>query len=127
EMGSATQDHNGGSIEFGPDGFLYLGMGDTGPQRDPQVHGQNLNILWGKILRLDVDHADGGRAYDIPKDNPFVKRSNVRPEIWAYGFREPWRISFDRVTGDLWVGDVGQDRVEEITLVRAGENHGWNV
>lgn len=127
EMGSATQDHNGGSLEFGPEGFLYLGMGDTGPQGDPQGHGQDLSILWGKILRLDVNRADGDLAYGIPKDNPFVGRPGVRPEIWAYGFREPWRISFDRVNGDLWVGDVGQDRVEEIALVRSGENHGWNV
>jgi putative heme-binding domain-containing protein len=127
EIPAVTQDHNGGALAFGPDGFLYFGMGDSGPQRDPQGHGQNLNTLLGKILRLDVDHADEGRAYSVPKDNPFMNRPGVKPEIWAYGFREPWRMSFDRVTGDLWVGDVGQDRVEEITLVRAAENHGWNV
>jgi glucose/arabinose dehydrogenase len=127
EMGAVTQDHNGGSIVFGPDGFLYLGMGDTGPQRDPQGHGQDLSILLGKMLRLDVDRAEGGRAYGIPPSNPFVGRDGVRAEIWAYGFREPWRFSFDRANGDLWVGDVGQDRVEEISLVRRGENLGWNV
>jgi putative heme-binding domain-containing protein len=127
EIGSATQDHHGGALGFGADGFLYFGMGDTGPQRDPQGHGQDLNTLWGKILRLDVDHSDGGRAYAIPSDNPFLGRSDAKPEIWAYGFREPWRLSFDRPTGNLWVGDVGQDKVEEVTIVRRGENHGWNV
>jgi putative heme-binding domain-containing protein len=127
EIGSVTQDHNGGALGFGADGYLYFGMGDTGPQRDPQGHGQNLNTLWGKILRLDVDRSEGELAYGIPKDNPFVGRADVKPEIWAYGFREPWRLSFDRPTGDLWVGDVGQDRVEEVGIVRAGENHGWNV
>jgi len=127
EIGSVTQDHHGGSIVFGPDGYLYLGMGDTGPQGDPQGHGQDLNVFWGKILRLDVDRTEGDLAYGIPKNNPFVARNDARPEIWAYGFREPWRFSFDSITGDLWLGDVGQDRVEEISLVRAGENYGWNV
>ena len=127
EIGSVTQDHHGGTIEFGPDGYLYLGMGDTGPQRDPQGHGQNLNVFWSKILRLDVDRTEGAKAYGIPRDNPFVGRTNVLPEIWAYGFREPWRFSFDLVTKDLWVGDVGQDRVEEVGIVRRGENHGWNI
>lgn len=127
EVGSVTQDHHGGSIVFGPDGFLYLGMGDTGPQRDPQGHGQDLGVFWSKMLRLDVDQTEGKRSYAIPKDNPFLGRPNVLPEIWAYGFREPWRFSFDSLTGDLWVGDVGQDRVEEISMVRAGENMGWNI
>jgi len=81
----------------------------------------------GKILRIDVDHTDAGLPYAIPVDNPFRDRPDVRPEIWASGFREPWRFSFDTVTGDLWVGDVGQDRVEEVAIVRRGENHGWNV
>jgi glucose/arabinose dehydrogenase len=124
---AVTQDHTGGAIAFGPDGFLYIGMGDTGPQNDPQGHAQDMNLLLGKILRIDVDHTENGRAYKIPKSNPFRKRTGVRPEIWACGFREPWRISFDPVTGDLWVGDVGQDHFEEVTLARAGENHGWNV
>jgi len=127
EIDAVTQDHTGGAILFGPDGYLYLGMGDTGPQRDPQGHGQDLNVLWGKILRIDVDRTNGATAYNIPKDNPFAGKPNVRPEIWAYGFREPWRASFDPTSSELWVGDVGQDRIEEVTLVRKGENHGWNV
>jgi putative heme-binding domain-containing protein len=127
KVASATQDHSGGCIGFGPDGFLYIAMGDTGPQQDPQGHGQDLTTHLGKILRLDVDHADAGLGYAIPADNPFRGRLDARPEIWAYGFREPWRFSFDPATGDLWVGDVGQDRVEEVGIVRRGENHGWNV
>ncbi|MEO8353860.1 MAG: PQQ-dependent sugar dehydrogenase, partial [Chthoniobacteraceae bacterium] len=127
KVASTTQDHSGGCIAFGPDGFLYIAMGDTGPQQDPQGHGQDLSTHLGKILRIDVDHADDGLAYSIPADNPFRDRSDARPEIWAYGFREPWRFSFDPVTRDLWVGDVGQDRVEEAAIVRRGENHGWNV
>jgi len=124
---SVTQDHSGGLVAFGPDGFLYLGMGDTGPQQDPQGHGQDMQLLLGKILRIDVDHRDAALPYAIPADNPFRGRTDARPEIWALGFREPWRFSFDSLTGDLWVGDVGQDRVEEVTIVRRGENHGWNV
>ena len=127
KIASVTQDHNGGSIGFGPDGFLYFGMGDTGPQRDPQGHGQDMSILLGKLLRIDVDHSDGSLGYAIPADNPFVGKDGVRPEIWAYGFREPWRISWDSKTKDLWLGDVGQDRIEEVGIVRRGENHGWNV
>jgi glucose/arabinose dehydrogenase len=127
QVASTTQDHSGGCIEFGPDGFLYIAMGDTGPQQDPQGHGQDLTTHLAKLLRIDVDHPDSGLPYSIPADNPFRERPGVRPEIWAFGFREPWRFSFDRLTGDLWVGDVGQDRVEEVTIVRRGENHGWNV
>ena len=122
-----TQNHTGGCIEFGPDGFLYLGMGDTGPQEDPNGHGQNMQLLLGKILRLDVDRRSAALPYAIPSDNPFRNRAGVRPEIWALGFREPWRFSFDPQNGDLWVGDVGQYRVEEVAIVRPGENHGWNV
>lgn len=124
---SVTQDHSGGCIEFGPDGYLYLAMGDTGPQQDPNGHGQNLQLFLAKILRIDVDKRDDGLPYAIPPDNPFVDRTDARPEIWALGFREPWRFTFDALTGDLWVGDVGQDRVEEVAIVRRGENHGWNV
>ncbi len=127
EVAATTQDHTGGCIGFGPDGFLYIAMGDAGPQQDPQGHGQDLTTHLGKILRIDVDHADAGLPYAIPADNPFRNRSGVRPEIWAYGFREPWRFSFDSLTGELWVGDVGQDRVEEVAIVRRSENHGWNV
>jgi putative heme-binding domain-containing protein len=124
---SVTQDHNGGSIGFGPDGFLYFGMGDTGPQRDPQGHGQDMSMLLGKLMRIDVDGRDAGLGYAVPADNPFVGKEGIRPEIWASGFREPYRLSWDSKTGDLWVGDVGQDRIEEVSIVRRGENHGWNV
>ena len=127
KMVSATQDHSGGCTQFGPDGFLYIGMGDTGPQQDPHGHGQDLTTLLGKIMRIDVDRADDGRPYAIPADNPYRGQPDARPEIWASGFREPWRFTFDAITGDLWVGDVGQDRVEEVAIVRRGENHGWNV
>ncbi len=124
---TVTQNHTGGCIEFGPDGYLYLGMGDTGPQQDPNGHGQNLGLWLGKMLRIDVDHQDPGLAYAIPADNPLRGKAGARPEIYAWGFREPWRFTFDPANGDLWVGDVGQNRVEEVTLVRRGENHGWNV
>jgi putative heme-binding domain-containing protein len=119
--------HNGGHLAFGPDGFLYVGMGDTGPQEDPRGHGQDLGVLLGKMLRLDVDHAEGDRPYAIPRDNPFRNRPGALPEVWARGLREPWRFGFDPATGDLWVGDVGQGQYEEVTILRAGENHGWNV
>lgn len=122
-----TQNHTGGCLEFGPDGLLYIGMGDTGPQQDPNGHGQDMALLLGKMLRIDVDRRDAGLPYAIPADNPFRAQPGARPEIWAVGFREPWRFSFDPLTNDLWVGDVGQDRVEEIAIVRRGENHGWNA
>ena len=122
-----TEIHNGGHLAFGPDGFLYVGMGDTGPQGDPRGHAQDLATLLGKLSRIDVDHAEGGRSYAIPADNPFRGQPAARPEIWSLGFREPWRFSFDPPTGDLWVGDVGQGLYEEVTIVRSGENHGWNV
>lgn len=126
-MDAVTNVHYGGCLQFGPDGFLYVGMGDSGPQGDPEGHSQNLGLMLGKMLRFDVDHQDPGKAYAIPCDNPFVGQAGVRPEIWAYGLREPWRFSFDPVTKDLWVGDVGQDLFEEIHIVRRGENYGWNV
>jgi putative heme-binding domain-containing protein len=124
---STTQDHSGGCINFGPDGYLYIAMGDTGPQNDPQGHGQDMRTQLAKILRIDVDHTGKDLPYAIPSDNPFRGQTNVCPEIWASGFREPWRFSFDSLTGDLWVGDVGQDRIEEVSMVRRGENMGWNV
>jgi len=124
---SVAEDHSGGCLQFGPDGFLYIVMGDTGPQNDANGHAQNLQLLLGKLLRIDVDRTEGGLAYAIPADNPFRGRADARPEIWAYGFRNPWRFSFDPVTGDLWAADVGQDRVEEVDLVHRGENYGWNV
>ena len=127
KIASVAEDHSGGCLDFGRDGFLYLVMGDTGPHHDPNGHAQNLGILLGKVLRIDVDHPDAGKAYGIPSDNPFVRQAGVRPEIWAYGLRNPWRFSFDRGTGDMWLADVGQDRVDEVDLIRRGENYGWNV
>lgn len=124
---SGAEHHNGGCIEFGPDGFLYLGMGDSAPNFDPQGFAQDLRLLYGKMLRLDVDRRDPGLAYAIPRDNPFVNRRDARPEIWALGLREPWRFSFDPVTGDLWAADLGQERGDEVDLVRRGENYGWNA
>lgn len=124
---SVAEDHSGGCLQFGPDGFLYIVMGDTGPHNDPNGHAQNLQQLLGKLMRIDVDRTEGDLAYAIPVDNPFRGRTDARPEIWAYGFRNPWRFSFDPVTGDLWLADVGQDRVEEVDIVHRGENYGWNV
>ncbi|RPI84306.1 MAG: hypothetical protein EHM42_07630, partial [Planctomycetaceae bacterium] len=123
-----TDLHWGGMIAFGPDGYLYIGAGDAGPQEDPEGHGQDLKVLNGSILRIDVDRQDGGRPYAIPELNPFrYAAPPIRPEIWASGFRNPWRFSFDPATGDLWVADIGQNLFEEVSIARAGENHGWNV
>ncbi|MEO8427224.1 MAG: PQQ-dependent sugar dehydrogenase [Verrucomicrobiota bacterium] len=124
---SVAEDHGGGCLQFGPDGFLYLAMGDTGPHNDPNGHAQNMQLLLGKMMRIDVDHTEAGKEYAIPNDNPFRGKADVRPEIWAFGFREPWRFCFDPVTDALWLADVGQDRVEEVDIVRRGENYGWNV
>lgn len=123
-----TDLHWGGMLAFGPDGYLYIGAGDAGPQEDPEGHGQDLRLLTGAILRIDVDRQEDGKPYAIPESNPYRSAAPpVRPEIWASGFRMPWRFSFDPVTRDLWVGDVGQDLFEEVSIARAGENHGWNV
>jgi glucose/arabinose dehydrogenase len=122
--------HNGGDLAFGPDGYLWIGTGDGGSGGDPMGNGQDLGTLLGKMLRIDVDHRDAGLAYAIPPDNPFVERAGARAEIWALGLRNPWRYSFDRATGDLWIGDVGQSSFEEIDHVpsdEAGLNFGWNV
>ena len=115
--------HNGGMILFGPDGYLYIGMGDGGSQGDPQNRAQNKDELLGKLLRIDVN----SRApYGIPEDNPYV-RGEARPEIFAKGLRNPWRFSFDRETRDLWLADVGQNKWEEVNIVRKGGNYGWRV
>jgi glucose/arabinose dehydrogenase len=122
--------HNGGNLVFGPDGYLYLGLGDGGSGGDPLGNAQSLQTLLGKMLRIDP-HPSGDAPYGIPTDNPFVDTPDARPEIWAYGLRNPWRYSFDRATGDLWIGDVGQSAWEEVDRLPAsstgGENYGWNV
>jgi len=118
--------HNGGSIAFGPDGFLYWGLGDGGSRDDPFGNGQQLDTLLGKILRLDVDRREAGRAYAIPADNPLVGMANARGEIFALGFRNPWQIAFDPATGKLWAADVGQDQWEEVNVVTKGGNYGWS-
>lgn len=125
--------HNGGRIVFGPDGYLYIGTGDGGSGGDPNNHAQDLGSLLGKILRIDVDHPAPGKAYGIPADNPFVGKVNALPEILAYGLRNPYSFSFDRTTGDLWIGDVGQDKYEEIDRATAasgggnGVDYGWRL
>ncbi|MCZ4514437.1 PQQ-dependent sugar dehydrogenase [Streptomyces sp. ActVer] len=119
--------HNGGDIRFGPDGYLYIALGDGGSGGDPHGNGQNLDTLLGKMLRIDPQ---GGKPYAIPRDNPFVNDPNAKDEIWAYGLRNPWRFSFDARTGDLLIGDVGQSDWEEIDWApaksRGGENYGWS-
>jgi glucose/arabinose dehydrogenase len=120
--------HNGGQLAFGPDGHLYIALGDGGSAGDPEGNGQDLGTLLGKILRIDPR---GKRPYAVPEDNPFVGKEGARPEIWAYGLRNPWRFTFDRETGDLWIGDVGQNAWEEVDYQPAGseggENYGWNL
>jgi len=127
----AYSNHNGGHLIFGPDGYLYIGLGDGGGGGDPGGNGQDPTTLLGSILRIDVDDSDAGLEYAIPPDNPFVGDPGGRDEIWAWGLRNPWRFTFDRVTRDLFIGDVGQNAVEEIDFAPAasdgGENYGWNV
>ena len=119
--------HNGGTICFGPDGYLYVGLGDGGKRDDPMANGQNAATILGSILRIDVDHQDQGKAYAVPKDNPLVKKKGAAGENFAIGVRNIWRMSFDRKTGRLWAADVGQDIWEEINIVQPGGNYGWNL
>ena len=120
--------HNGGQLAFGPDGYLYIAVGDGGSAGDPQNNGQNRSTLLGNILRLDINSASPDRNYGIPPDNPFVgENERIREEIYAYGLRNPWRISFDAVTGELWAGDVGQNQLEEIDIITSGGNYGWKI
>ena len=118
--------HKAGQLAFGPDKFLYIGLGDGGSGGDPLGNGQNLQTLLGKMLRIDVDHTTGALPYAIPADNPFVAGSGL-PEIWAYGLRNPFRFSFDTATGRLFVGDPGQELFEEVDILQKGGNFGWNV
>ena len=128
QIHQATDLHWGGMIAFGPDGYLYIGAGDAGPQDDPDGHGQALTDLHGSILRIDVDRRAPDRGYAIPDDNPHRESgTGIRPEVWASGYRNPWRFSFDSQTKDLWIGDIGQNLFEEVSICRRGENHGWNV
>jgi uncharacterized repeat protein (TIGR03806 family) len=119
--------HNGGCIRFGPDGYLYIVCSDGSGIADGLVTGQDVTDLLASILRIDVDHEDEGLTYAIPKDNPFLKTPGARPEIWAYGVRQPWKMSFDPVTGNLWAGEVGQDLWEMVYILRRGGNYGWSV
>jgi glucose/arabinose dehydrogenase len=127
-VGQPYRNHNGGHLAFGSDGYLYIGLGDGGSAGDPQGNGQNLSALLGKMLRIDVD---GDAPYSIPEDNPFVSDAGYAPEIWALGLRNPWRYSFDRATGDLYIADVGQGDWEEVNFQPGdsvgGENYGWNI
>lgn len=118
------ENHNGGQLAFGPDGFLYIGMGDGGLRMDPHGHGQDTQTLLGDMLRIDPTKGD---PYEVPSDNPFVESKRGAKEIFAWGLRNPWRFSFDRKTGTLWAGDVGQDTEEEIDIIEKGMNYGWSI
>jgi glucose/arabinose dehydrogenase len=127
EFNQPFSNHNGGQLAFGPDGMLYIAVGDGGSGGDPQNHGQNTETLLGTILRINVDEQSGQRNYSVPADNPFINTEGFRDEIFAYGLRNPWRFSFDPVTKNLWTGDVGQNRLEEINIITSGGNYGWNI
>ena len=127
EIPQPFSNHNGGQLAFGPDGMLYISLGDGGAGGDPRGNGQNLSSLLGSILRIDVSGLGPEERYRVPPDNPFVGIQGARDEIWAYGLRNPWRFSFDRKNGDLWTGDVGQNAFEEVDLVSRGGNYGWNI
>jgi len=124
EVPQPWDNHNGGDLAFGPDGMLYLGIGDGGAANDPKNYAQDVRSLLGKIVRLDVNTRDEGKPYGIPQDNPYLQVEGARPELWAIGLRNPWRFCFGS-DGALWVGDVGQNLWEEVCVVRKGENHGW--
>jgi glucose/arabinose dehydrogenase len=125
-IGDFASTHNGGMIEFGADGYLYIGTGDGGGQGDPERNAQNPRSLLGKILRIDVDHPAPGLPYGIPADNPYAAGGGA-PEVYLRGLRNPWRWSFDRATGDLWIGDVGESQVEELDMLPAGSQRGANL
>ena len=128
EIPRLSESHGGGQLAFGPDGFLYIGLGDGSPYGDLSGNAQNCSSLLGKILRIDINNPSQQKNYSIPADNPFKGNTvGYKEEIYAYGFRNPWRFSFDSVTGKLWVGDVGQNRMEEIDVVEKGKNYGWNI
>jgi glucose/arabinose dehydrogenase len=127
EIPQPRTNHNGGQLAFGPDGHLYISVGDGGGAGDTNGNAQNRANLLGNILRIDVDNTLGSLNYSIPPDNPFVDEPDFRSEIYAYGFRNPWRMSFDTQTDKLWAGDVGQNTIEEIDIIELGGNYGWNL
>jgi glucose/arabinose dehydrogenase len=127
EVEQPYSNHNAGQLAFGPDGYLYIGLGDGGGAGDPEGNGQNLGTVLGSILRIDVSGLSAPGDYEIPADNPFVGTEGAQEEIWAFGLRNPWRFSFDSETGLLWAGDVGQSSWEEIDIITKGANYGWNI
>ena len=127
EVDQPADNHNGGNLIFGPDDYLYIGLGDGGGAGDPDENGQNKSTLLGTILRIDITASSSGERYRIPPDNPYTELDNFRGEIWAYGLRNPWRFTFDKETGLFWVGDVGQNGYEEVDIVKRGGNYGWNL